>query len=82
VSIKVHYLLSPLDRFPANFGEQNQEHGEWFHQDIVLEEMYQGRWDAHRMADYCWSLLRDCLAASHSRVLQKKICKHRVIFLY
>ncbi|XP_076815020.1 uncharacterized protein LOC143461117 isoform X1 [Clavelina lepadiformis] len=74
-SIKVHYLFSHLDRFPANLGDLSEEQGERFHQDIkVMEERYQGRWDAHMMADYCWSLQRDCLAASHSRKSYKRKC--------
>ena len=52
-SIKVHYLHSHLDNFPDNCVEG-------FHQDIkTMEERYQGRWDHHMMADYCWSLKRD-----------------------
>ncbi|XP_061443081.1 uncharacterized protein LOC133365351 isoform X1 [Rhineura floridana] len=61
MSIKVHYLHSHLDRFPDNLGDFSEEQGERFHQDIkVMEERYQGRWDRHMMADYCWSLQRDC----------------------
>ena len=72
MSIKIHYLFSHLDRFPT-IGDLSEEHGERFHQDIkVMEERYQGRWDAHMMADYCWSLQRDCLAASHSRKSYKR----------
>ena len=73
MSIKIHYLFSHLDRFPANLGDLSEEHGERFHQDIkVMEKRYQGRWDAHMMADYCWSLQRDCLAASYSRKSYKR----------
>ncbi|KAI6648813.1 hypothetical protein LOD99_7075 [Oopsacas minuta] len=60
MSIKVHYLFSHLDRFPENLGDLNEEQGERFLQDIkVIEERYQGRWETHMMADYCWSLQRD-----------------------
>ena len=73
MSVKIHYLFSHLDRFPANLGDLSEEHGERFHQDIkVMEERYQGRWDAHMMADYCWSLQRDCLAASYFRKSYKR----------
>jgi hypothetical protein len=35
--------------------------GERFHQDIKeMEKRYQGRWNEHMMADYCWMLMRDC----------------------
>ena len=41
MSIKVHYLFSHLDCFPANLGDLSEEHGESFHQDIkVMEERY------------------------------------------
>ena len=60
MSIKIHYLRSHLDNFPENLGDVNEEQGERFHQDIkIMEERYQGRWDSHMMADYCWSLMRD-----------------------
>ena len=60
MSIKVHYLHSHLDNFPNNCDDYSDEQGERFHQDIkTMEERYQGRWDHHMMADYCWSLERD-----------------------
>ena len=60
MSIEVHYLHSHLDNFPDNCGDYSDEQGERFHQDIkTMEERYQGRWDHHMMADYCWSLERD-----------------------
>ena len=34
MSIKVHFLLNHLDRFPANCGNVSDEQGERFHQDI------------------------------------------------
>ena len=75
-SMKVHYLFSHLGRFPTNLGDLSEEHGERFHQDIeVMEERQQGRWDAHVMVNYYWSLQRDCLAASHSR----KSCKRKFV---
>ena len=60
ISIKLHYLLSDLDYFPENLGDVSEEQEERFHQDIkVMEERYQGRWDAHMMSDYCWTLIHD-----------------------
>ena len=71
--IKVYYSFGHLDCFSTNFGDQSKEHGERFHQDIkVMEERYQGRWNVHMIAGYCWSLQRDCLAASHSRKSYKR----------
>ena len=54
MSIKMHFLKSHLQSFPANLGDVSDEQGERFHQDIkVMEDRYQGRWDIHMMADYC-----------------------------
>ena len=72
MSIKVHFLHSHLDRFPENLGALSDEQGEKFHQDVKeMEERYQGRWDAVMLADYCWSIKRDSVAA-HSRKLLKR----------
>ena len=58
MSIELHYLFSHLDYFPENLGDVSEEQGEQFHQDIkIMEERYQGRWDAHMMSDYCWALI-------------------------
>lgn len=74
MSIKVHYLDSHLDRFPENLGDLSEEQGERFHQDLrTMEERYQGRWDTHMMADYCWSIKRDC----PDHVYRKKSSMHR-----
>jgi len=74
MSIKVHYLHSIWDVFPENLGDFSEEQGERFHQDIkVMEDRYQGRWDIHMMADYCWFLQRDCTNDPHDR----KSCKQR-----
>lgn len=60
MSLKLHFLHSHLDYFPENLGDCSDEQGERFHQDISeMEKRYQGRWDVHMMADYCWSLKRD-----------------------
>ena len=68
MSIKFYYLLSHLDYFPENLGDVSKEQDERFHQDIrTIEERYQGRWDSHMMADYCWTLIRDCTEQSHRR---------------
>ena len=73
MSIKVYYLFIHLDCFPTNLGDLREKHVERFHQDIkVMEERHQGSWDVHMMVDYCWSLQRDCLSASHSRKSYKR----------
>lgn len=52
MSIKVHYLHSNLNRFPENLGDFSEEQGERFHQALkIMEDLYQGRWDTHMMAD-------------------------------
>ena len=73
MSIKVHFLQSHLDRFPENCGDVSDEQGERFHQDLKkMEERYQGRWDAHMIADYCWGLQRDDQNIKHSRKSRKR----------
>lgn len=68
MSIKIHFLHSHLDRFPDNLGDYSEEQGERFHQDIkVMEQRYQGRWDRNMMADYCWTLQRDCPEQKYKR---------------
>ena len=43
MSLKVHYLHSHLDFFRDNLGHVSEEHGERFHQDILLmEQRYKG----------------------------------------
>ena len=73
MSIKMHFLHSHLDAFPTNLGDVSDEQGERFHQDLKeMEERYQGRWDAHMMADYCWSIKRDCPSVEHKRRGRKR----------
>ena len=61
MSVKVPFLHSHLDYFPSKLGAMSEKQGERFHQDIkTMETRYQGRWDCSMMADYCWSLKRDC----------------------
>src|SRR5678816_3051966 len=67
----VQKMLSDFKNLNANMsikGYYSEEQGERFHQDIkVMEERYQGRWDTHMMADYCWSIQRDCPHSAHRR---------------
>jgi hypothetical protein len=76
MSLKVHFLYSHLDCFPENLGDMSEEQGERSHQDMrTMEERYQGRWDAHMMADYCWNLHRDCSEKLHARKSHKRSFK-------
>ncbi len=60
MSVKLHFLFSHIDYFPENLGKVSEEQGERFHQDIKeMESRYQGKWNRHMMADYCWMLKRD-----------------------
>ena len=73
MSIKVHYPFSHLDYFPENLGNVSEEQGERFHYDIrMMEEKYQGRLDSHVMADYFWTLIRDCTEQSNTWKLYKQ----------
>ena len=73
MSIKVHFLFSHLGRFPQNLGSVSDEQGERFHQDMRdMEERYQGYWDINMMADYCWSIARDCPETKHKRQAKKR----------
>lgn len=73
MSIKVHFLHSHLHRFPENLGDLSEEQGERFHQDIrTMEERYQGHWDAHMMADYCWSIKNNPREPSQARKSYKR----------
>ncbi|XP_066198436.1 uncharacterized protein [Saccopteryx leptura] len=68
MSVKIHFLNSHLDKFPEYLGTVSDEQGECFHQDLkTMEERYQGRWDRNMMADYCWSIKRDCVQQVHKR---------------
>ena len=73
MSIKFHYLFSYLDYFSKTRGDVSEEQGEMFHQDIrTMEERYQGCWDYHMMADYCWTLICDSTEQSHRRKSYKR----------
>ena len=73
MSVKVHYLFSHIDHFPTNLGAVSDEQGERFHQDIKsMEDRYQGRWNEHMLADYCWNLMRDHPYTVHSRKSHRK----------
>ena len=67
-SLKIHFLDSHLNFSPENLREVSDEHGERFHQDIlVMEERYNGKWSSSTLADYCWTLKRDVPEANYRR---------------
>jgi len=67
-SLKIHFLESHLHFFPENLGLVTDEHGESFHQDImVMEKRYQGKWTSSMLAGYCWTLKRDVPEAKYRR---------------
>lgn len=73
MSVKLHFLHSHLDRFPENLGAVSDEQGERFHQDLMtMEERYQGHWDRHMMADYCWTIRRDQPEKTYKRKSYKR----------
>lgn len=60
MSLKIHFLHSPLDFFPNNVGDESDKHGERFHQQLkTMERRYQGFWDEAMMGDFCWFLIRE-----------------------
>jgi len=66
-------LFETSDAFPDNLGDVNEKQSERFHQDFkIKEDCYQGWRDAHMIADYCWSLKRDCRSKSHDRKSMKR----------
>ncbi|UYV73884.1 hypothetical protein LAZ67_11001261 [Cordylochernes scorpioides] len=68
-------FFSHLDKFPDNLGAYSDEQGERFHQDMdVMEKRYQGVWDCHMMADYCWNLSRDLPEHTYKRKSKRHIC--------
>ena len=73
MSLKIYFLHSLLDFYPANLGAISDEQGERFHQDIQpMEARYQGFWNKKMLADYCWMLYRDVLTHSHERKSHSK----------
>lgn len=56
-----------------NLGDFSEEQGERFHQDLKeMERRYQGYWNAHMLADYCWCLKRETIHRSHNRKSMKR----------
>lgn len=56
MSPKIHYLHQHLDFFRDNLGKISDEHGERFHQQIMLiEHRFQGKDDEHMLAEFVWN---------------------------
>lgn len=74
MSVKMHFLNSHFNYFPANCGNYSEEQGERFHQEICeMERRYQGNWSVTMLADYCWGLKRHKPTVSHKR---KSVRRH------
>ena len=55
-----HFLHSHLDFCSENLGDESDEHGERFHQQMkVMETRYQGLRNEAMIDDYCWFLIRE-----------------------
>ena len=60
LSLKIHFLLSHRDFFPANLSAIINNQGERFYPDIqAMDARYQDFWNEGMLADYCWMLYRD-----------------------
>ena len=74
MSLKIHFLQSHLDFFPKNLGDESDEHGERFHQQMkAIERRYQGFWDERMMGDYNWFLIRETDPDSYKKNAKIKI---------
>ena len=78
MSVKLPFMESHLKYFYKNCDDSSEEQGERFHQDIwIIEELYQGRWNVNFLADFCWCLKRDVVAAEHRRMFLKRPFIHK-----
>ena len=72
---KLHFLHSHLDKYLENLGDVSDEQRERFHQAIkMMEKLYQGKLDQHKMEDNYWSLERDYIAVCPCRKCKKRKC--------
>ena len=71
MSLKVHVLDAHLQKFKENLGDFSEEHGECFHQDVLLlERRYKGAYNENMMGDFVRSLVLDC-EFQHRRKFRK-----------
>ena len=83
ISIKLYFLHSHLDEFPSNPVAVTDKQGEQLHQYLMtMEHRCQGRWDRNMMADYYWSIMRDCPEKVYKRRSDKRTnsCLNRAKF--
>ena len=74
MSLKMHFLHSHLDFFPANLGAVSDEHGKCFHQQtLIMENRYNCNFNPNLMEDYCWFLQTE----TSSSFKQQKKRKHQ-----
>ena len=67
MSLKLHFLYSHLDFFPANLGQISDEQGERFHQYIrTMVTRYRNLSNESMMTDYYWMLDKDVPGIRHS----------------
>jgi hypothetical protein len=68
MSLKIHFLFFFFFFFPLNCADVIDEHGERFHQDILLmEHRYKGKCSAATLGDYCWMMKRDVPETKYHR---------------
>ena len=73
----VHPYSATLELFSKS-GDLSEEKSEFFHQDIhIMEEHYQGPWDVNFLAEYCWFLKWNAVAAKHRRKSLKRPFIHK-----
>jgi len=83
MSLKIHFLHSHLDFFPANLGAVSDEHGERFHQDIShIERRYNGKWSEAMLADFCWSIRYETPIENMKRKKKYKVKYHLELVRY
>lgn len=64
----MHFLQNHLNEFAINLGDYSDQHGERFHQDImVMEKRYKGKDYEHMLGDHCWRQIREAPDTQWSR---------------
>ncbi len=82
MSVKMHFLQPQFNYFPKNGEDLSEEQIERFYQDIhIMEECYQDWWNVNFLADYCWCLKRDVMAAKYRRKSLKSPFIHELLLL-
>lgn len=72
MNVKLHFIHSHLDRFPANPSQSSDEMGERAHQDLqLIEKRYAGKSLLNGLCDYCWSLTRETDGSAFRKIKTK-----------